>query len=370
MLTKKNLRKCGQVLFELTLGVALLSLAFSSARAGWQEEWEKTLSAAKKEGRLAVSYHGTKARRDVILKFQEVYPDIRVEPSSETRKYTPRVRAERKVGIYSTDIRIGGPRTNHRLIPEGVYASLRPLIILPEILDDSKWLGGYLAGFSDRDKKISYSPFANRTGNVDMNLDFVSYSVIKTVDDLLNPKLKGKITMRDPRHTGSGNTVTSTLLRARGKEFLREFLLKQQPIFSRKNRQVAEWLARGRYPIAVGLGSVPIDSLKKEGVGLSIKRKYLPAMFVTSFGGSTVAFMDRAPHPNAAKVFVNWYLSRQGQITVSRILNTNSRRLDVPVVDPVNHLTIEQFETLFRKDYEENASYAKNALKVAREILK
>jgi len=42
----------------------------------------------------------------------------------------------------------------------------------------------------------------------------------------------------------------------------------------------------------------------------------------------------------------------------------------VPVVDPVNHLTIEQFETLFRKDYEENASYAKNALKVAREILK
>ena len=48
-----------------------------------------------------------------------------------------------------------------------------------------------------------------------------------------------------------------------------------------------------------------------------------------------VALMNRAPHPNAAKVFVNWLLSREGQSALQRIISTpgeakNSRRMDVP----------------------------------------
>ena len=48
-----------------------------------------------------------------------------------------------------------------------------------------------------------------------------------------------------------------------------------------------------------------------------------------------LALMNRAPHPNAAKVFVNWLLSREGQSAFQRIISTpgeakNSRRIDVP----------------------------------------
>jgi ABC-type Fe3+ transport system substrate-binding protein len=44
-----------------------------------------------------------------------------------------------------------------------------------------------------------------------------------------------------------------------------------------------------------------------------------------------LALMNRAPHPNAAKVFVNWLLSREGQSAFQRIISTpgeakNSRR--------------------------------------------
>jgi ABC-type glycerol-3-phosphate transport system substrate-binding protein len=45
-----------------------------------------------------------------------------------------------------------------------------------------------------------------------------------------------------------------------------------------------------------------------------------------------------APHPNAAKVFINWFLSKDGQVAweegFREPVPRNSRRLDVPVIDP------------------------------------
>ena len=40
--------------------------------------------------------------------------------------------------------------------------------------------------------------------------------------------------------------------------------------------------------------------------------------------------VKKAPHPNAAKVFINWILSKEGQIFYSRALGVQSARLDVP----------------------------------------
>lgn len=365
-------RKCIWNLCVVVVGLAFLTWATSSATAGWQEEWEKTLSAAKKEGSVAVSYHGGKLYRNGYLEFMKAYPDIKLEVSADpTSKYIPRVRNERRAGVYTIDVRVGGPRTNHRVIPEGVYAPLQSALILPEVLDDSKWLGGFSAGYSDLKKKFSYSPFANKYGHVWVNRDFVSEGELKNVGDLLNPKLKGKFAMRDPRRSvGSGNTIISILLRIRGKEFVKKFLIDQKPVFSHKNRQLAEWMARGQHPLIPGLGSDQIDYLKQQGVGLNIRRVWLSEMLVMNFGIATVALMDRAPHPNAAKVFINWYLSRQGQTAVTRINKGNSRRLDVPVVAPETQITLEEFQAMFQKDLEKNAAYAKKAAKVAKEILR
>jgi len=54
---------------------------------------------------------------------------------------------------------------------------------------------------------------------------------------------------------------------------------------------------------------------------------------------SVLGVFDKAPHPNTAKVFVNWFLSREGQITWQRVLNTkvgdgsDSMRVDIPKDD-------------------------------------
>lgn len=57
-------------------------------------------------------------------------------------------------------------------------------------------------------------------------------------------------------------------------------------------------------------------------------------------GGGTLSIMDKQPHPNVAKVFVNWLLSKDGQVTWQREVGNNSRRVDIPkdTVAPVYQL--------------------------------
>jgi ABC-type Fe3+ transport system substrate-binding protein len=47
-----------------------------------------------------------------------------------------------------------------------------------------------------------------------------------------------------------------------------------------------------------------------------------------------VALVNKAPHPNAAKVLINWFLSREGQMTVQKTgpdePGQNSLREDIP----------------------------------------
>ena len=57
---------------------------------------------------------------------------------------------------------------------------------------------------------------------------------------------------------------------------------------------------------------LPVDQFDpfhfKEGVNLS-----------SAFG--SLALMNRAPHPNAAKVFINWLLSREGQALFQKLIS-------------------------------------------------
>jgi len=67
----------------------------------------------------------------------------------------------------------------------------------------------------------------------------------------------------------------------------------------------------------------------KEGTGVS-----------TSNGN--VAFIDRAPHPSAARVAINWLLSREGQSLLQKISRgeNNSLRIDIPKDDVLPHLRL------------------------------
>jgi ABC-type Fe3+ transport system substrate-binding protein len=44
--------------------------------------------------------------------------------------------------------------------------------------------------------------------------------------------------------------------------------------------------------------------------------------------------LNRAPHPNAAVIYLNWLLSKEGQALYSKGAETSSRRLGVPTDIP------------------------------------
>jgi iron(III) transport system substrate-binding protein len=103
----------------------------------------------------------------------------------------------------------------------------------------------------------------------------------------------------------------------------------QQPGVSRNFRQISDWLAHGSYPISLGMRAEEVERLKKEGfqVVTLYDATDLPSRMVAGLGA--VALMNRAPHPNAAKLFVNWIASREGLDIYSRAYGAPTTRNDI-----------------------------------------
>ena len=106
-----------------------------------------------------------------------------------------------------------------------------------------------------------------------------------------------------------------------GAEFLRRFHADTEFAILRSNQQPLDWLSAGRY--GFGIGACNVDDTIMQGLPLN---QFLPASLkegssVTAYNGTLSSF-NRAPHPNAAKVAINWLLSREGQ---TAWLDTNQK---------------------------------------------
>jgi len=110
-------------------------------------------------------------------------------------------------------------------------------------------------------------------------------------------------------------------------------LVDQEPVLSRDRNQLTEFMVRGRYPLGFGLNILARQDFQAKGVGKNIKTIALPEMDYQS-GGSVLWLLNRAPHANAAKVFINWLLTKEAQAAWARELQTNSRFVGVAPGNP------------------------------------
>jgi ABC-type glycerol-3-phosphate transport system substrate-binding protein len=118
----------------------------------------------------------------------------------------------------------------------------------------------------------------------------------------------------------------------------------------RDYRQGPDWLAVGKYAICF---FCDVDILKQQGLPVDT---FGPKAFkeggglVQQFG--TLTLVNRAPHPNAARVFINWLLSRKGQIALQKTLADaesppDSLRTDIPKDDvPYLHRRVDGIKYL------------------------
>jgi iron(III) transport system substrate-binding protein len=122
------------------------------------------------------------------------------------------------------------------------------------------------------------------------------------------------------------------MLGARGEDYVRQLL--GQVRFIETRSQATEWVAQGRYPIGIGLDDDILDELQAKGIGKSVELVGRDDASPLLAWGAEV--LKNAPHPNAAKAFLRWYLSQEGQDASSALLLASSRRLDVKSYDPAN----------------------------------
>ena len=96
----------------------------------------------------------------------------------------------------------------------------------------------------------------------------------------------------------------------------------------RDQRVLAENLAKGKLAVVVGLTYYSFLPFLK--AGLPVKPLPNPRDEVYVSGGSGhLSIIKGAPHPNATKVFVNWFLGKEGQDIFGRAMGQGTRRFDV-----------------------------------------
>src|SRR5262249_21854050 len=114
----------------------------------------------------------------------------------------------------------------------------------------------------------------------------------------------------------------------------RYLLTEQQPHIVGTARQLLDAMLKGGKPIGIGVTIGTLRNLQDAGIGESIERVTFPDARIVGRSGGFIAVPKAAPHPNAARLFANWLLAREGQIAWGKISKENSARLDVPVADP------------------------------------
>lgn len=312
--------------------VLIGTVLFALPQSAWSAEWEKVLEEGRKEGSVAVIGPTGPDRRDVLSQpFQKKY-GISVEYYADRGSgIGPRLAAERRAGQYLWDVVVTGTTTAlTTLIPMAALDPMDPYLILPEVTDPKNWRGGALE-FTDPGRRMFVMTPSQR-GTVFINPQVVKPGEIKSYRDLLDPKYKGRIIIDDPRNAGPGQaTFTFFYLHPElGPDFIRA-LAKQELTISRDYKQELDGIAKGKFLVLLGTSDIIAEEWVKQGLPVAIlDPRQLKEKSDVSPGSGSVGILNRPSHPNAAKVYINWLLSKEGQTLFSRTLGYISARLDVP----------------------------------------
>ena len=321
--------------------VAVLGGGYGYAAESTPADWDTVIAQAKKEGVVSLYALWKPAARTALTDaFRNKY-GINVEffPFSRGEDMVTRAEQEKTAGLRVVDVfGAGAPSLMTVLKPKGLLGSMRPHLVLPEVTDPKAWRGDKVPFMDKEETTVAMLASINR--DIVYNESLIKKGEITTYKDLLKPQYKGKITMNDPSVTGVGNAFMNYLAFSiwslpEASDFLKQLLTKQDLVIQRDNRMHIESVARGKY--AIGLANDP-DTLAtflkvKSPLGVVYTKE---GIFVGPAAGA-VALAANPAHPNAAKLFVNWLLSKEGQAVFAPSFGTPSLRDDVPTtgIDPV-----------------------------------
>ncbi|MBI4334722.1 MAG: extracellular solute-binding protein [Chloroflexi bacterium] len=345
----------------------------AASKTAGETEWANVLEAARKEG--SVSLYNTAWPSSVRAALSQAFKDkfgisLEFSPFSRGAELMAKVQEEKRAGLYIADVfGAGGTTLIASMKPASLLGHFEPILLLPEVTDAKRWTGEKVP-FLDKDK-LAVGMLANIERNIVYNTDLVKGGDITAFKDLLKPQYKGKITLNDPSVSGTGNAFMTFLATnlwdvEAARDFLRQLVKQQEVVIQRDHRTHVETVSRGKYAIGLAPSSqfiveflnarAPIDILiLKEGT------------LVTPSAGA-LAVPTQFAHPNAARVFTNWLLSKDGQTVFTKSWGIPSLRIDVPTEGFIPAILAQPGEKLFVQD-ENTIMFQGKMLDVAKEVM-
>lgn len=352
------------------------SLEAGEAKPGWEREWRDTIEAAKKEGQVTI-YHTRGPFDKVFEEFNKSYAGMKiVSVPGRGGELITRIMAERRAGKYLADVYLGSSGTPlDVLYPAKTLEPLESVVVLPEVRERSNWFRGQ-HHYADPESKYIFVFEGVVRSDMAYNTKLVDPKEFSSYWDLVKPKWRGKIAAMDPKLAGfpSGLLQFAYHHPELGPKFLRQLFGEMDITLSREARQLVDWLAVGKFAIALGPSASEVQAGMKQGLPLARfePRAFKEGIYMRATQGS-LSVMNQAPHPRAMKVFVNWLLSREGQTHYQkeflRIDPVFSLREDVapdPNVASYKPKAGDKFMAVYRAEFRE----LDGALKVVDEALK
>jgi len=303
-----------------------------AARADWKQDWDKTVAAAEKEGEVTIYGQSRAGVGKAILAFKDAYPKIKINfIGGSGSDLSKKIMAEKRADKHLVDISVGGAGTMvlvyHRA---GLLMPIPPQLMLPEVTDQSKWWGKKHLYCDPEGQYVFMAQGDAGSGIGAINTNYIKPDEFDSWWDLLSPKYRAKILMTDPDSAGNiGNWRFVYYSPDLGPKFITRLLTEQQVTFAKNEHQMMDWLGSGKYTVQVMAKLENTENARKQGLPVRQVFSEKEGDTISSGSGNIITFKN-APHPNAAKVYLNWFLSRDGQLAWQKLTGRNSFRTDIP----------------------------------------
>ena len=321
-----------------SLGVGLIAvllvnlIVVDRVRGDWKQDWDKTVAAAEKEGEVTIYGQSRAGVGKAILAFKDAYPKIKINfiggSGSDLAK---KIMAEKRADKHLVDLSIGGGGTMVLVYHKaGLLQALPPQLILPEVVDQTKWWSKKHL-YSDPERQHVFMAQGDAGSGIGaINTNFIKAGEIDSWWDLLASKYRGKFVMTDPDSAGNiGNWRFIYYSPDLGPKFITRLLTEAQVVFAGNEHQMMDWLGAGKYSMHVLAKFENTENARSQGLPVRQIFSEKEGDTISSGSGHIIAFKN-APHPNATKVYLNWFLSRDGQLAWQKLTGRNSFRTDIP----------------------------------------